>query len=192
MKNLAIDSGSARIVDNFDLVVGTGVGGIIALLVGRLDLSISDALELYKALEGKLFPSRRIESEEESEPLDAERRTILRELFKGEKLKLGVEADHCKVRLSIPQLTRLNKANQVQIQLGRHPHEVHPHQRYPTPHPLHLPLAQPLHPIESRLVPARNCPRCNCHQPDFRSNQGDALWRRHPLSMRQPLKDRLG
>ena len=39
----------------FDLIGGTSTGGIIAILLGRLRLSISDALEAYDRVAAQAF-----------------------------------------------------------------------------------------------------------------------------------------
>jgi hypothetical protein len=39
----------------FDLICGTATGGLIAILVGRLGMSCSDAIGAYERLEGELF-----------------------------------------------------------------------------------------------------------------------------------------
>jgi hypothetical protein len=39
----------------FDLIVGTSTGGLIALMLGRLKMTVSDAIDAYNQLSGKVF-----------------------------------------------------------------------------------------------------------------------------------------
>ncbi|KAF8244379.1 FabD/lysophospholipase-like protein, partial [Wilcoxina mikolae CBS 423.85] len=39
----------------FDLIAGTSTGGIIAILLGRLHLSVDECIDLYKNLAGEIF-----------------------------------------------------------------------------------------------------------------------------------------
>ena len=57
LKNIAgLDDGLVlRPCDVFDLIVGTSTGGIIATMLGRLEMSIDDALEQYEAVGKRVF-----------------------------------------------------------------------------------------------------------------------------------------
>lgn len=53
------EHGSLRPCDYFDFICGTGTGGIIAILVGRLKLTVNEAIEKYISLSQDVFePSR--------------------------------------------------------------------------------------------------------------------------------------
>ena len=45
--------------DYFDYVFGTSTGGLIAIMLGRLRMSVDDALDAYKRLAGKVFAKPR-------------------------------------------------------------------------------------------------------------------------------------
>ena len=57
LKNIAdLDDDSVlRPCDVFDLIVGTSTGGIIATMLGRLEMSIEDALEQYEVVGKRVF-----------------------------------------------------------------------------------------------------------------------------------------
>ena len=45
--------------DYFDYVFGTSTGGLIAIMLGRLRMSVDEALEAYRTLAGKVFAKPR-------------------------------------------------------------------------------------------------------------------------------------
>lgn len=44
--------------DHFDLIGGSGTGGLIAILLGRLRLTISECIEAYSVLSEEVFRSK--------------------------------------------------------------------------------------------------------------------------------------
>lgn len=42
----------------FDLIGGTSTGGLIAVMLGRLEMSIEDAITAYKELAPEIFPKK--------------------------------------------------------------------------------------------------------------------------------------
>lgn len=49
------DDEDHKISDTFDLVVGTSTGGLAALLLGRLDMTVGQAIKAYEELGPKIF-----------------------------------------------------------------------------------------------------------------------------------------
>ncbi|KAK4215625.1 acyl transferase/acyl hydrolase/lysophospholipase [Rhypophila decipiens] len=56
---LRIDHGSLKPSDFLDLIGGTSTGGLVALLLGRLKLSIPVAITTFQSLSRKIFPRRK-------------------------------------------------------------------------------------------------------------------------------------
>ncbi|KAK5660721.1 hypothetical protein OQA88_12086 [Cercophora sp. LCS_1] len=56
-EELGVASQSLRPCDFFDLIGGTSTGGLVALLIGRLKMSIPEATATFKSLSERIFPS---------------------------------------------------------------------------------------------------------------------------------------
>ncbi|PVF94879.1 TPR-like protein [Serendipita vermifera] len=94
-----------RPCDWFDLIVGSGTGGILALLLGRLRMTASEAIEAYSSLES-VMATRPAETKEDlsSNTLDFAKafKKIVddRGLDEGALMELAVDSDHgCKVAI---------------------------------------------------------------------------------------------
>ncbi|CAE6433136.1 unnamed protein product [Rhizoctonia solani] len=48
----------------FDIIAGTGTGGLIAILLGRLGLQVEDAIEMYQQIVKDTFSQRKLSGEE--------------------------------------------------------------------------------------------------------------------------------
>ncbi|KAK4194319.1 acyl transferase/acyl hydrolase/lysophospholipase [Triangularia verruculosa] len=53
------DAKSLRPADYFDLICGTSTGGLIAILLGRLRLTVTEAIDLYQQMAKRIFQRRR-------------------------------------------------------------------------------------------------------------------------------------
>src|SRR4051812_9890081 len=64
MKQIADDDGvedarSMRPADCFDIICGTSTGGLIAILLGRLRLTVTEAIDVYQEMAKRIFCHRR-------------------------------------------------------------------------------------------------------------------------------------
>ena len=50
---------SLRFEDYFDQIYGTSTGGLIAIMIGRLGMTIGECLEAYRKIPGLIFGHRR-------------------------------------------------------------------------------------------------------------------------------------
>ena len=98
--------------EEFDMIGGTSTGGIIAIMLGRLHMSLDECEKAYKEMSRKIFTSTtrhradprrmydylRADAKFMAEPLDDTVRDVLREKNKGEdELLKDTDGDSCKV-----------------------------------------------------------------------------------------------
>ncbi|KAH8823684.1 hypothetical protein DL96DRAFT_234814 [Flagelloscypha sp. PMI_526] len=50
-----LDDNSVKVHEVFDLIVGTGTGGLVACMVGPLDMTIQEAIEAYRFIHRSVF-----------------------------------------------------------------------------------------------------------------------------------------
>lgn len=88
LTRLEAQTGSGRPADHFDLVVGTGVGGLVALLLGRMDYPVQEVVRMFRELERKPSPTaaRRRDSLRDEEELDAVELNPLMKVFPMDSL----------------------------------------------------------------------------------------------------------
>ncbi|EXJ68115.1 uncharacterized protein A1O5_08730 [Cladophialophora psammophila CBS 110553] len=72
----------------FDLIGGTSTGGLIAIMLGRLHMSIEDAIEAYKDLSGTIFAKKWWAGNKITRLIGGEAKQYA---FSGEPIKQGVQ-----------------------------------------------------------------------------------------------------
>jgi hypothetical protein len=89
----------------FDLIIGTNTGGIIALMLGRLRMSVSDCIEAYANLARNVFGKPRSayqllalagKSMYHKHPLEAALKELVKEMAGSESMTLGADEYGCK------------------------------------------------------------------------------------------------
>ncbi|CAE6406186.1 unnamed protein product, partial [Rhizoctonia solani] len=59
LQNLGGEGGTLQPVDWFDVIAGTGTGGVIACMLGKLGMSIEEAIESYTRLMAAVFSNKK-------------------------------------------------------------------------------------------------------------------------------------
>ncbi|KAK4443660.1 hypothetical protein QBC34DRAFT_476804, partial [Podospora aff. communis PSN243] len=119
--------------DVFDLIVGTSTGGLIAIMLGRLHMSIDDCLKQYETTSaavfghpvsqsklGKVFKKVSSGSFYDLAVLEREIRRLLQEQGKEPDEKFQEENPRCKVMVSVTR-TITSKADVIRNYTSHHP-----------------------------------------------------------------------
>ncbi|KAL2889226.1 Vegetative incompatibility protein HET-E-1 [Ceratocystis lukuohia] len=96
--------------DRFDLIGGSGTGGIIAIMLGRLRMSVDDSIQAYKRLADSVFVP---------EPMPA---TGSSSAFSAEKLETAIK-DMIRNNCCDPQCAQLRESNGPVTDTNMCPHE---------------------------------------------------------------------
>ncbi|KAH8822189.1 WD40-repeat-containing domain protein [Flagelloscypha sp. PMI_526] len=118
-----LEEGSARVSDVFDLIVGTGTGGLVGCMLGPLRMSTTDAKDAYLRIYASNFLSKSLPSER-AETLKRALREVLDSgitniVLATKMSSIGNLSSTCKFAVTVMMAANLSKPVMLRGYLGR-------------------------------------------------------------------------